>query len=214
MNRNFVSASTFKRRALGLDDVARNVIVLASGETERRSLPHLVAHLQKHGTVVGEVRTAPNGALNRRVAEKLIKAAWYENIHSPPQKIVLLVDVDGKSPGEVVDSLREHLNSVLPRDVRMRLLYAYAQWHLEAWYFADAANLQGYLKRHLGSVDTSNPDEIQNPKLHLKQLLDPHVYTARVAEQIARALDAETISHTSPSFKGFVQALLNGVARG
>ena len=214
MNRDFVSASTIKRKALGPDDVARNVIVLTSGETERRSLPHLVAHLQKHGTFVDEVRTAPNGALNRRVSEKLIKAVWYENIHCPPQKIVLLVDVDGKPPGEVVDSLREQLDSSLPREIQVRLLYAYAQWHLEAWYFADAANLRGYLKRGLGSVDTSNPDKIQNPKLHLKQLLDPQVYTARVSEQIARALDAETIARISPSFKGFLQALLNGVAHG
>ena len=85
MNRDFVSASTIKRKALGPDDVARNVIVLASGETERRSLPHLVAHLQKQGTSVDDVRISPNGALNRKVSEKLIRAAWYENIHCPPQ---------------------------------------------------------------------------------------------------------------------------------
>ena len=211
MNRDFVSANTTKRKASGPHDVAGNVIILASGETERRSLPHLVAHLQKQGTSVVEVRTSPNGAFNLRVSEKLIKAVWYENIHSPPQKIVLLVDVDGKSPGQVVDSFREHLGRRLPREIHVRLLYAYAQWHLEAWYFADARSLRGHLKRSLGRVDTSKPDEIQNPKLHLRHLLAPQVYTARVSEEIARVLDAEAIVLHSPSFKGFLEALLNGV---
>ena len=38
--------------------MARYVVVLASGETELRALPHLVSHLQ--GTTVA-VRTPPNG---------------------------------------------------------------------------------------------------------------------------------------------------------
>ena len=212
MNRGFVWASITKRRVLGPSDVAGNVIVLASGETERRSLPHLVAHLQRQGTFVDEVRISPNGVLNRRVSEKLIKAVWYDNIHSPPQKIVLLVDVDGKHPEQVVGSLREQLDPRLPREIQERLLYSCAQWHLEAWYFGDETNLRGYLKRSIGSVDTSKPDEIENPKLHLKHLLYPQVYTARVSERIARTLDAETIAGRSPSCKGFLQALLNGVA--
>ena len=66
-------------------------------------------------------------------------------------------------------------------------------------------------KRDLGNVDDSRPDEIENPKLHLKNILD-QVYTARVSEEIARALDAETIARRSPSFRGFLAALLNGVA--
>lgn len=43
--------------------------------------------------------------------------------------------------------------------------YAYAQWHLEAWYFGDAEGLRRYLGgKALGNVDTSQPDEIHNPK--------------------------------------------------
>ena len=176
-------------------------------------MPHLVAHLQKQGTSVVDVRISPNGALNRKVAEKLIKAAWYDNIHCPPQKIVLLIDVDGKSPAESVESLKEQLDPRLPPEIQVRLLYAYAQWHLEAWYFADVTNLRIYLNRDLGSVDTSNPDEIENPKLHLKQLLAPQLYTARVSEEISRALDAENIARRSSSFRGFLEAVLNGVGR-
>ncbi len=84
-------------------------------------------------------------------------------------------------------------------------------WTGVAWYFADAESLRRYLERDLGNVDGSRPDEIENPKLRLKNILD-RVYTARVSEEIARALDAETIARRSPSFKGFLDALLNGVA--
>ena len=61
-----------------------------------------------------------------------------------------------------------------------------------------------------GHSDTSRPDEIQNPKLHLKHLLRKSLYTARVSEEIARKLDAGTIAGRSPSFKNFVDALTDG----
>ena len=54
--------------------MARNVIILASGETERRALPHLLAHLRDRGISVVEVRIPPrNGALSVQMAERLIK---------------------------------------------------------------------------------------------------------------------------------------------
>ena len=74
------------------------------------------------------------------------------------------------------------------------------------------SHLRSYLKRDLGRVDDSRPDEIEDPKLRLKNILD-QVYTARVSEEIARALDAENIARRSPSFRGFLEAVLNGVAR-
>ena len=188
--------------------MAKNVIVLASGETERRSLRHLVEHLKGQGTSVSEVSIPPNRkALNAEMAEKLIKSAWYTN--PAPDKIVVLVDVDGKSPTEGVSPMRNRLAQRLPAEIRAKVQYAYAQWHLEAWYFADAEKLRTYLGRDLGSVDTSKPDEIQNPKHHLKQLLNKP-YTARVSEQIASRLDGQTIALRSPSFKGFLDAILNG----
>jgi len=66
--------------------MARNVIILASGETERRALPHLLAHLEDRGVSVVEVRIPPrNGALSVRMAERLIKAAWYERLDASPE---------------------------------------------------------------------------------------------------------------------------------
>ena len=194
--------------------MARSVVVIASGRTESRSLPHLVSHLRMQGTTVYDVRIPPNHkALKPMMSTRLIRSVWEENIDYPPQKIVLLVDVDGKVSGNVVEEHRSEHTKRLPDEIRSRLQYAYAQWHLEAWYFADAENLQTYLQRDLGNVDTSKPDEIQNPKLHLKHLL-PRTYTARVSEEIARTLNPRTIEGRSPSFKGFVEAVLNGSACG
>ena len=189
--------------------MAKNVVVIASGETERRSIPHLVAHLKDQGTSVDEVRIPPsNRAINAEVAEKLVKAVWYTG--PAPDKIVLLLDVDGKPPDQVVAPLRERLAARLPAEINERVQYAHAQWHLEAWYFADADSLRGYLGRDLGRVDVSVPDEIQNPKNHLRQILDNRPYTARVSEQIASRLNAETIAFRSASFRGFLEAVLNG----
>ena len=162
---------------------------------------------------MGDVRIPPrNKALDVGVAEKIIKSIWYENPGEEPDKIVLLLDVDRNSPDHVVGRMKEDLASRLPDEIKVRMQYTHAQRHLEAWYFADGANLSGYLKRDLGRIDDSRPDEIENPKLHLKNILNEQVYTARVSEEIARALDSETIARRSPSFRGFVEALLNGVA--
>ena len=190
--------------------MTKNVTVLASGETERRALPYLLSHLRGRGVSLVEVRIPPrNGALSVQTAEKLVKAAWYERLDAPPDKFVILLDVDGKLPDRVLESF-ETLSRRLDGEVGATVLYAYAQWHLEAWYFADAQGLRGYLKRALGSVDTSKPDGIQNPKLHLKNLLGG-VYTARISEEIASRMDATTIAERSPSFNGFVEAVMNGL---
>ncbi len=190
--------------------MARYVVVLASGETELRALPHLVSHLQ--GTKVA-VRTPPNGDIVNH-AERIIKSIWYEDSFHRPDKIVVLIDVDGKQTEDAVDSLRADLSVRLPAAINVRVLYAYAQWHLEAWYFADATNLRESLQRDLGRVDTSRPDEIENPKLHLKNLLRPRVYTASVSEEIAGTLKPQTIEGRSPSFKRFVETVKNGVDHG
>lgn len=147
--------------------MAKAVVVIASGETERRSLPHLVAHLQVEDIAVVEVRIPPGGkALNVEMAEKLLKASWFERIAAPPDKFVILVDTDTKTPDEVLRPFREQLRNRLGMKIGAQLQFACAQWHLEAWYFADISGLRAYLGRDPGSVDSSKPDEIQNPKLH------------------------------------------------
>lgn len=192
--------------------MAKRVIILASGETERRALPHLLAHLRARGVSVEEVLIPTgNRPLNVEMTVRLINAAWYLRlgVDPSPDKFVVLLDVDGKPPEKVLEPFRA-LPDRLPDEIGAAIRCAYAQWHLEAWYFADAANLRGYLGRALGKADTSKPDEIQNPKLHLEHLLDDRVYTARVSEEIASVLDAPTIAERSPSFKGFLDAVMNG----
>ena len=188
----------------------KRVIIVASGETERRALPHLARQLRERAIDVQEVRVPPhNKALTPEMGAKLIKAAWYENPSRPPDKFVLVLDLDGADPDSSLEPIRCRLPG--PRDgIEAAVLCAYAQWHLEAWYFADADNLRAYLGRELGQVDTSRPDEIRNPKLHLKHLLGERVYTARVSEEIASGLDAGTIAGRSPSFRRFVDAITNG----
>jgi hypothetical protein len=191
--------------------MGKDVVVIASGETERRSLPYLVAHLRAEDLEVIEVRIPPGGkALNVEMAERLVKASWFARTHDPPDKFVILVDTDGKAPDDVLHPFREQLRGRLGTRIDAQLQFACAQWHLEAWYFADSAGLRGYLGRDPGNVDTSKPDEIRNPKLHLKQLLGDRVYTAVISEEIARTLNPQTIAGRSPSFQRFLEAVRNG----
>ncbi len=193
--------------------MSKNVIVIASGETERRSLPRLLAHLKTEDVIVNDVRIPPrkNNALNVEMAEKLIRSAWFGN-SSPPTKFVVLLDADGKVVDDVLRPFRDELPKRIGGKIPAALQFAVAQWHLESWYFADAKALKGYLGRALGNVDTSKPDEIQNPKLHLKQLLGDRMYTAVVSEEIASGLDAQVIAGCSPSFQSFLDAVKNGKA--
>lgn len=192
-------------------ELRKRVVVIASGVTEQRALPHLLSHLRDEGICVSDVRIPPrNQDLRVEMVESLIKAAWHKS-QPRPDKFVILVDVDRKGPDDKLASFKKELPGRLPSEVGRSLQYAYARQHLEAWYFADAQNLRGYLGgKALGSVDASQPDEIENPKLHLKNLLGPGGYTAEVSEKIAGALDARTIADRSPSFHGFIAAVRNG----
>ena len=197
----------------GANRVPKHVVVIASGETERRALPHLLEHLHRHDLEVS-VRIPPrNRALSVEMAYKLIQSSLYDVGGLSPDKYVILVDLDDKDPCEVLGPLRQGLRSRLGGQFEPSVQYAYAQRHLEAWFFADATNLRRHVGRALGSVDTSRPDEIQNPKLHLKNLLRDGIYTSRVSEEIAKVLDAETIAQRSQSFHSFLEAVKNGVPR-
>ena len=67
----------------------KKVIVVASGETERRSLPHLTANLAEEGVHVAEIRIPPRHRdLTVGVAVQLIDAAWFE-YQSPVLRISL-----------------------------------------------------------------------------------------------------------------------------
>lgn len=194
--------------------MAKNVVIIASGESERRSIPHLMAHLKDEGVLVEEVRFPPrNRALNVEMAESLVKAAWFASL-SKPDKFVILVDTDGKAPDEVLRPFRENLPGRIGKEISAAVQFAFAQWHLEAWFFADVTNLRKYLGRDLGGVDPAIPDGIENPKHHLKQLLGDRMYTAVISEEIASRLDAPTIAGRSPSFQSLLDAARNGSRTG
>ena len=135
--------------------MGKDVVVIASGETERRSLPHLVAHLQAEGIALIEVRIPRGGkALNVEMAEKLLKASWFERIAAPPDKFVVLVDTNGRTPDEILRPFREQLPGRIGTKIGAQVQFAFAQWHLEAWYFADirgcediSSGIQGVLMR-------------------------------------------------------------------
>ena len=174
------------------------------------ALPFLTKDFQQESIDVGVLIPPRNGALTVDVVEKLLKSAWYNSSgNQTPDKFVVLLDADGKNPDTVLELLRLNLVKRLEAEITAPILFAYAQWHLEAWFFGDSQNLRDYLDRDLGSVDASNPDAIDNPKLHLKHLLGGN-YTRRTSEAIARVLDPQTIIGRSPSFRGFIDAVRNG----
>ncbi|MFZ0886951.1 MAG: DUF4276 family protein [Candidatus Binataceae bacterium] len=189
----------------------KKVVVIASGETERRALPHLTRHLLQVGIELCDVRVPPRlGSWTR--AERLqrtIKSAWFELSQRgrAPNKFVVLVDADGKAPDDVRRPAQEACSHL--RDIPVPCVVAAAQWHLEAWFFGDEQGLRRYLGRNLGSIDSTVPDEIRDPKRHLKHLLDG-IYTAETAASIARVLEPSKIVSRSPSFRAFDEALRNG----
>ena len=195
--------------------MSKRVVVIASGETERKALPFLVRQLAAQGIDVEDVRIPPrHRAISVAIAEKLIRSVWFERADDArPGKFVVLLDTDGASPNDVIAPIQDQLPNRL-RDIGASIQFAFAEQHLEAWYFADTIGLRRYLGRDLGIMDSSQPDAMENPKLHLKHLLGSRPYTSLVSQAIAAELDAATIVQRSPSFRGFVAAIENGGVRG
>src|SRR5712692_9140864 len=114
----------------------KRVVVIASGDTERRALPHLSRDLCEHGIEVSDIRSLPQ--LGGRVRDErlrgTIKSAWYELSPrgQPPNKFVVLVDADGKHPDDVVAPLRAACAHL--RDIPVACIVTAAKWRLEAWF--------------------------------------------------------------------------------
>jgi Domain of unknown function (DUF4276) len=181
------------------------VVVVASGETERLALPHLLAHVP----CSIEVRIPPRGDLTIQRADQILRAAWWEakGRGEPPDKAVVLVDADAKDADVKEDDFAPLLSRIgdLPLPVRI----VAAKWHLEAWFFADFAGLRAWLGgKSPGRIETP-PDQIELPKHRLRNLLS-EPYTARTAGSIASSLSSATIRQRSPSFAKFEDAVRNG----
>ena len=190
--------------------MTKRVLIIASGPTELNALPTLLEHLKLEGIEV-EIRIPPgHRQLRPNVLCPIIYSAQYDSEYGSPDKCVVLVDTDGKLPEEAINPIRQGLQRAQVLQKFQNVKFAFAQWHLEAWYFADAANLRIYLDRDLGSVNANDPDQIQNPKHHLRQLLGDRTYTAQVSADIAARLDYRIISQRSPSFRTFLEAIRNG----
>ena len=138
-----------------------------------------------------------------------IKSAWYDlsGRGQPPNKFVVLVDADGKPPDDVVAPLQAVCAHI--KDIPVACIVTAAKWHLEAWFFGDEQGLRDYLGRDLGNVDPTYPDQILDPKRHLKNLLKG-IYGRDTAEQIARKVRPSIIRTHSPSFNAFEEAIRNG----
>lgn len=192
--------------------MTKRVVVIASGSTEQRTIPVLLS--KEVDIQVDVLIPARNRALTVESALRLIRSTLYSTPEESPSKYVLLMDVDGKSPDQVLSPFIANLPDQLDANLREIVYFAYAQWHLEAWFFADAIHLREYLDgRSLGSVDTSSPDHIENPKNHLRNLFrERGTYTARISEEIAQTLDNDTIAGRSPSFRLFRDAVRNGTS--
>ena len=131
-----------KLKASELAVMAKRVIVIASGSTEQVVLRHLTAQSTADGIDV-EVRfPSRHRRLRFETVSQLINAALYDSVKGPPDKFVVPVDTDGKTPEEAMDPIKNGLERSSFRELRQRIHYAYAQWHLEAWFFADGVNLR------------------------------------------------------------------------
>jgi len=187
-----------------------NIVVLATGRTELAAIPELTRDFRTAESACVHVRIPPGGgALIPSAIEKLAKSAYWDlkGRGNPPDKFVVLVDADGRPEETRVLPFKESCDRLL--DIPAPFLVTTAQWHLEAWFFAHAEALRKFLNRDLGSVDTSQPDQIPNPKLHLKHLLDSP-YTSRIAGEIAAAVSPQIVAQRSVSFSQFVRCLENG----
>lgn len=187
--------------------MSKSVVVLASGRTEQRALPNLIRHLEEEGIFV-DVRVPPrNRPITGDLVVRIAQGCYWDTPR--PDKFVVLVDTDRKGLNEVVVPLQKRIGGSLDH-LDLKICYAYARQHLEAWFFADERGLRRYLGRNLGRVDASRPDDIDNPKLHLEHMLGRRFYTSEVAERVSRVLNAATIAARSASFARFLDVVRNG----
>ena len=197
------------RRGSEPNGLAKHLLVVGSGETERRALPHLLRHVVGFEVTSLTVRVPASGQLTTAQALKVIKGAWWESQGrgEPLDKVVVLIDADAARP-EDAEAAFADLHR-LTADLPIAVFVCSAKWHLEAWFFGDREGLRSWLGGKSLRRVAADPDEIIHPKLRLRALLSGP-YTARTAESIAAAISAEVIAQRSKSFARFERAVRNG----
>lgn len=195
-----------------------NVLVVASGSTERAALPHLLREVES-GTnhrLVEVVIPPGHRALNGKIVSQLATAGYWKHHAGGSEvgKIVVLHDADRRDPGAVREELESELESLLTKLTNrgVHVLVAVAKPHIEGWFYADGESLRDFLGRDLGAAGGCAPDDMENPKLHLTHLLKQRGrhYTARTAGEIASRTDPGRCRTRSPSFAAFELAVRNG----
>ncbi|MGH9505686.1 MAG: DUF4276 family protein [Terriglobales bacterium] len=191
--------------------MGKRVVVVASGATEQKALPHLCRHLSGDDVQLLKVVTPPgHKQIRPALATQLIRAAWFGWAHAGgADKFVVLLDADAHDPEVVAGPVREACGGM--QDIPVPICVTAAQRHLEAWFFADPVGLRRHLSnRALGNIRDA-PDQMENPKQHLRNLLAPDFYTSLRAGAIAADLDPAAIEDRSPSFKRLAAAMRNGL---
>ena len=89
--------------------MAKRVVVIASGPTERSALPHLLAHLKAEGITVDIRIPDRHRHLRPNVVNPIIYSALYDSPDGPPHKIVVLVDTDGKSTDDAMRPIQQNI---------------------------------------------------------------------------------------------------------
>lgn len=93
--------------------MAKRVVIIAPGETERKALPHLLAHLESEGITVDIRIPDRNRQLIPGVVHPIIYSLPHEN--QPPDKVVVLVDTDSKSADDAMQQLKRNSHNVASR---------------------------------------------------------------------------------------------------
>ena len=93
--------------------MAKHVVIIASGEIERRALPHLAGHLRDRAITVVEVRIPPrNGALNPQMAERL-KHLLGEHVYSARVSEEIAETLDSGTIAERSPSFKKFVDPVM-----------------------------------------------------------------------------------------------------
>ena len=186
-------------------------LILASGLKEWYALPVLCRHFCEDAGV-RVVFPDHSAALIHQVAP-LLQLHWRPDVDPP---CVILVDTHRLSPSQAMEPVQQKVDAMVQRGdlspaARNSIRWAYAQPHLEAWFFADPSGLARYIG--CDEADLGVPGTIRDPQGVLRGLMTQHMpgrrrnYGASRAKDIADGLDARVVLANSPSFKTLIDAI-------
>ena len=173
-------------------------VILASGQNELLALPKLMGQRGK----TGQVLIPPNNGFLRHAVVNLVEVAFgsYDDV-----ALTVLVDTHEQPARDAIGHVKTAVEGLSGRpDISFDAIrYVAVVPHLEGWFFGDANGLSAYLGEDAGTPGI-------NPKRTLSGLLVQQKrlnYSSRLAEDIARRVDANTIYGNCRSFRDFIDGL-------